>query len=350
MKQITRKNKPVAQPTLEEIMQRREQSFGIVIGAYTRMIGVWLTSTAPSISQAVSAFTIGFALYEGVQNYLGTPWYVALLVGLVASWAVESIGFTAVDERDQSQAHNQRTNDSTRHLPVEHASRYVNATFYVTLAVVFVCEVVPSAWGLWTGVSTIPDFLFRCSLLLWPVLSRLGAQLYAFRSVRLVADTTADDNELRTLQLELTKKEMIAESDLRVKTQRKNAAKHPVGDSVKHPELQGKMGGITLNSGYNGQGKIAQANDGKQRKIADRHEAIVALCSMYGAMSAPELSEKLMSDRGIKASAQTVGDDCRHLVELARLTTVGKKWDVAREISEALPVAVSFSTNGNSDH
>jgi hypothetical protein len=230
---------------------------------------------------------------------------------------------------------------------VTKASAYVGATFWITLSIVAVVEALPALFGAYRGTAAFSEVLFRCSLLLFPLLSRLGANLYAFRSVRLAADTTVDDQELRALQLELTKKEMVAASDLRVKTQRKNAAKHPVGDSVKHPELQGKMGDITLNSGYNREGKIAQANDGKQRKIADRHEAIVALCSMYGAMSAPELSEKLMSDRGIKASAQTVGDDCRHLVELGRITTFGKKWDVVRIIAEQLPVTVGFSTNGN---
>lgn len=337
-------------PSLKERMEQRKSNFQTVVEAFSSMIGVWLTTTAPTVSQAVSAFTIGFALFEGLQTYMHAPWYVALVIGVFSAWAIESIGFTAVEERDQSQAHNQRTKDPARHLSVDKAEEHVNTTFWVTMAIVFVCEVVPSAWGLHNGTAGVPDFLFRCSFLLWPKVSRLGAQLYALRAVRLAADTSADDQELRTLHLELTKREMVAESDLKVKSQRKNAAKNTLSDSVKTGDFQGKMDDFTLNSGYNGQGKIAVANDGKQRKIMERHDAIVSLCTMYGAMSAPDLSAKLMADRGVKASAQTVGDDCRQLVADGRLVTVGKKWDIDRPTVIDLPAVPEPYTNGVSHH
>lgn len=339
-----------AKASLKERMEQQKSNFQTVVEAYTGMIGVWLTMTAPTVSQAVSAFTIGFALFEGLQTYLHTPWYVALIIGGVSAWAVESIGFTAVEERDQSQAHNQRTKDPARHLSVDKAEEHVSTTFWVTMAIVFVCEVVPSGWGLFNGTTGVPDFLFRCSLLLWPKMSRLGAQLYAFRAVRLAADTSADDQELQALRLELTKREMVAESELRVKSQRKMVAKNTLPDSVKTGDFQGKMDDFTLNSGYNGQGKIAVANDGKQRKITERHDAIVSLCTMYGAMSAPDLSAKLMADRGVKASAQTVGDDCRQLVADGRLVTVGKKWDIDRPRTTELPALAEVYTNGVNHH
>lgn len=335
---------------LKDRMAQRKENYLLRLDTHIDMFNQSLSRNAPVLSQLVSALTVGYALYEGVARWMGAPTWAAVLVGVIAAGAIETVGFMAVDERDQGEAHNRRTADAARHVDVTKANAYVSATFWITLSIVAVVEALPALWFAYRGTATFGEVLFRCSLLLFPLLSRLGANLYAFRSVRLAADTSVDDQELRALQLELTKKEMVAESEQRVKLQRKNMTKAADINVVKHPELQGKMDNITLNSGYNGEGNIAVANDGKQRKITERHDAIVTLCHMYGAMSAPELSKKLMDDRGIKASAQTVGDDCRRLVEEKRLVTVGKKWDVPRIVAEQLPAQVEFSTNGHSRH
>lgn len=334
---------------LKERMEERKSNFELVVKTHTDMIGIWLTSTAPSVSQAIAALTIGFAVFDGLTHFFGMAWYFALLAGMLAAWAIEGTGFTAVDERDQSTAHNRRTADSARHLNVQAAEGYVTGTFVITLLIVLVAEVAPAFWNLYKGTADVPEVLFRCSLLLFPFLSRLGAQLYAFRSVRLAADTSADDQELRVLQLELTKKEMIAASELRVKSQRKNARNYPTQQTVKHPETEGNNQEITPNIGYLAPGNSPAALDGRQRKIAERHNAIVELIQAYGPQSAPELSTKLMSDRGIKASDQTVGDDCRHLVASGRLVMAGRKWDVSQAVAP-VPEPVEFSTNGHGKH
>lgn len=93
--------------------------------------------------------------------------------------------------------------------------------------------------------------------------------------------------------------------------------------------------------------KLGEANDAKQRKLCERREAIVRMVETFGPMSAPELVEKLGEDCGIKASAQTVRDDCALLVEESKLVVDGRKWS---RIAVVVPTPVEFSTNGHSHH
>jgi hypothetical protein len=96
--------------------------------------------------------------------------------------------------------------------------------------------------------------------------------------------------------------------------------------------------------------KLGEVNEERARKVGERRDAIVRMIANFGPMGAPDLCERLAQDCDIKASAQTVRDDCAALAEDNQLVTVGRKWDVVREISEALPVPVGFSTNGHGEH
>jgi hypothetical protein len=83
------------------------------------------------------------------------------------------------------------------------------------------------------------------------------------------------------------------------------------------------------------------------QKVAIRRGAISRLIEAYGPMGAPELVEKLFNDCNIKASRQTIRDDCTALVEDGRLIQDGRKWDVVRIVADQRPAPVGFSTNGN---
>jgi hypothetical protein len=103
------------------------------------------------------------------------------------------------------------------------------------------------------------------------------------------------------------------------------------------------MGDITANDDT----RLVEANEAKQRKVVERRDAIVRMIELVGPMSGPDLVQRLGEDIGIKASAQTVRDDCAALVEDGRLVVVGRKWDVVRIVADQRPEIVGFSTNGN---
>ena len=73
------------------------------------------------------------------------------------------------------------------------------------------------------------------------------------------------------------------------------------------------------------------ANHARQQLVEKRHQAIVQLCERYGAMSAPELVERLRADADIAISAQTIRDDCNALVQTGDLVRAGRKWDVLHD-------------------
>lgn len=110
-------------------------------------------------------------------------------------------------------------------------------------------------------------------------------------------------------------------------------------------ETSGKMDHITTKNTE----KLGEANEAKQRKVCERREAIVRIITAVGTMGAPELVEKLGEDCGIKASPQTVRDDCAALVDEGRLIVVGRKWDVPRITTVQQPEEIEFSTNGHSE-
>lgn len=90
-----------------------------------------------------------------------------------------------------------------------------------------------------------------------------------------------------------------------------------------------------------------ELNEARRRLVAQRHAMITQLCERYGAMSAPELVERLEADRNIQVSVQTVRDDCNTLVEAGELSRVGRKWDVSRLVIDELPEPVEPVLNGN---
>lgn len=108
-------------------------------------------------------------------------------------------------------------------------------------------------------------------------------------------------------------------------------------------ETSGKMDDITTKT----TSKLGEANEAKQRKVCERRDAIVRMVDLFGVMGAPELVEKLGDDCGIKASAQTVRDDCAALVEDGRLIVVGRKWDTHRIVAVQQSETIGFSANGH---
>lgn len=198
--------------TLKERMETRKENFMLRVDTHTDMIGQGLSKITPLMTQATSALTVGYAAYEGVNMFFNAHWAIAVLVGLVAGIATEGIGFIAVDERDKAEAHNRRTSDETQKIDMTKANAYVAGSFAITFLIVAAFESIPSVIRFWNDDATLAEMLFRCGLLVFPFLSRLGANLFAFRSVRESVDTLSDDQELRRLKLQLAKDELIAKS------------------------------------------------------------------------------------------------------------------------------------------
>lgn len=92
---------------------------------------------------------------------------------------------------------------------------------------------------------------------------------------------------------------------------------------------------------------VDQLNEARRRKVGERRTAITQLLESYGPMGAPELCEKLLNDRDIKASTQTVRDDCNALVTEGHLIPAGRKWDINRSIIVALPTMPKPILNGH---
>jgi hypothetical protein len=195
---------------LAERMTLRKRNAGLIVGTHTSIVGQTLSDIAPLMTQAVSALTVGYATYEGVQKHFDAPWWLSIVVGVIAAIAVEAVGFVAVSERDKAQSHNQRTPDESLHMDLRKANGYVVGSFLVTVAIVATFESVPSLIRLWNGQAALGEVLFRCGLLVFPFLSRLGSNLFAFRSVREQVDHSEGDVELRDLELSLRKEEMRA--------------------------------------------------------------------------------------------------------------------------------------------
>lgn len=127
-----------------------------------------------------------------------------------------------------------------------------------------------------------------------------------------------------------------------------------VGQSAPLPRSEDDAHQITTNgtedtTGFGPQ-NLPKANDARQQMVTERRLAIIQLCESYGAMGAPDLAKRLRDDRGIVASAQTVRDDCNALVDARQLVAAGRKWDVARTISTALPTTPAPVLNGNGQH
>lgn len=202
--------------TLKEKMRDQKDNFALVVKTYTDMVGVFLAQTAPVMSQATSAITVGYATAHGLHNLLLVPNYIAIPVGIVAAWALEGTGFTAVDERDRAEAHNRRTQDPAKRLDTTKSQTYVNNTFWVTIAIVLAAEVLPALYGAYYGQVGGEVVWFRASLLVWPFLARLGAQLLAFRNVRQTVDTTEDDLEIKAFERSLLMDEMQARHDAKI--------------------------------------------------------------------------------------------------------------------------------------
>lgn len=201
---------------LKERMETRKENFILRVDTHTDMIGQGLSKITPLMTQATSALCVGYASYEGVNTYFNAHWSVAVLVGLVAGIATEGIGFIAVDERDKAEAHNRRTSDPSQHVSMAKGNAYVAGSFVITMAIVAAFESVPALIRYYDDSATLAEVLFRCGLLVFPFLSRLGANLFAFRAVRESVDTLADDQELRRLKLSLAKQELIARSTARI--------------------------------------------------------------------------------------------------------------------------------------
>lgn len=96
-------------------------------------------------------------------------------------------------------------------------------------------------------------------------------------------------------------------------------------DPAETPDHRDTLPQITTN----GTDGLGAANDARQQLVDHRHRAIVELCSSYGAMSAPELSERLQTALNIQVSAQTVRHDCNALEQSGKLVRLGRKWKIA---------------------
>jgi len=250
---------------LSERMALRKRNAGLYVGTHAAIIGQTLSDIAPVMTQAVSALTVGYATFEGVQHYFGTHWLLSIFVGLIAAIAVEAVGFVAVDERDKAEAHNRRTPDKTQHVDTTKAQIYVASSFVVTIALVATFESVPAVVRWWGNEAALGEMLFRVGLLVFPFLSRLGANLFAFRSVREGVDHSAADLELRDLELSLRKDEMRA----------KYAAKVAKYDVRKPLPVAGNSFPSVATTETTGNHQAAQLSETIQETIAETIEKTI---------------------------------------------------------------------------
>lgn len=203
--------------TLKERMDDRRTNFDIRLDTYAEMTGAWLIKSTPFVAQGASALTVGYAVYEGVSHWFSAHWVIAIALGLIVAWATEGVGFFAVSERDKTEAHNRRTSDPAKKLDEVKGNTYVNNSFWYVLIIVATFESVPSVINFaFVGTATLGEMLFRCGLLVFPFLSRLGAQLFAYRAVREAVDTTRDDQVIRSIETQLRIEEMRAKSQAKI--------------------------------------------------------------------------------------------------------------------------------------
>lgn len=254
------------------------------VDTHTDMIGLGLSKITPLMTQATSALCVGYASYEGVNIHFDAHWSVAVLVGLVAGIATEGIGFIAVDERDKAEAHNRRTSDPAQHVSMAKGNAYVAGSFLITMAIVAAFESVPALIRYYDGSATLAEVLFRCGLLVFPFLSRLGANLFAFRAVRESVDTLSDDQELRRLKLSLAKQELIAKSAARVEKVGAKSIAKPAEEMATQSATSQKVKPVSRPIGYDEQ---------------------MAMLTIY--QSEPTLSDEKMAVR-IGKSKKTIQD------------------------------------------
>lgn len=198
--------------SLKERMEARKDNYLLRLDTHIDMINATLSRNAPVLSQAVSALTVGYSVYEGVSRWIAPPLYASIVIGIVAAGAIETVGFMAVDERDRGEAYNRQSKDK---IDTKKSEIYVRSTFWITFCIVAVTEVLPAFVGLYLGNVTIPDALFKCAILLFPCLSRLGANLYAFRSARIDAMTKLQTEMKIDDELELAKRNARHEQALK---------------------------------------------------------------------------------------------------------------------------------------
>lgn len=123
-----------------------------------------------------------------------------------------------------------------------------------------------------------------------------------------------------------------------------------VGDAIGEPVEPTENADITTTNTPKLPPSVDEMNEARRRKVGERRTAITQLLESYGPMGAPELVEKLQNDRNIKASAQTVRDDCNALVAEypSRLIPAGRKWDINRPVTAHLPTISTPVLNGHS--
>jgi uncharacterized membrane protein len=213
----------MSEQTLKERMETRKENFTLRVDTHTDMIGSGLSKITPLMTQATSALCVGYSSYEGVNMHFHAHWIIA----------TEGIGFIAVDERDKAEAHNRRTTDPAQRVSMAKGNAYVAGSFLITMAIVAAFESIPAIIRYWDGSATLAEVLFRCGLLVFPFLSRLGANLFAFRAVRESVDTLSDDQELRRLKLSLAKQELIAKSTAKIEKVSTKQVSKPVETSAK---------------------------------------------------------------------------------------------------------------------
>lgn len=269
---------------LKERMETRKENFMLRVDTHTDMIGMGLSKITPLMTQATSALCVGYASYEGVNTYFDAHWSIAVLVGLVAGIATEGIGFIAVDERDKAEAHNRRTTDKAQHVSMAKGNAYVAGSFLITMAIVAAFESVPALIRYYDGSAILAEVLFRCGLLVFPFLSRLGANLFAFRAVRESVDTLSDDQELRRLKLSLAKQELIAKSAARVEKVGAKSIAKPAEEMATQSATSQKVKPVSRPIGYDEQ---------------------MAMLTIY--QSEPTLSDEKMAVR-IGKSKKTIQD------------------------------------------
>lgn len=347
--------------SLKERMSARKEGVLLRVDTHAEIAGESLGSVTPLVAQATSAITVGYATFEGVSRYTHAHPYIAIAAGIISAVAIEGIGYIAVSERDKAQAHNRRTADPAKHIDTTRADNYVTQSFWAAMALVAGFETVPSVYRAFVGEGDAMGVLFGLCLLLFPVLSRLGAQLLAFRMVRESVDTTADDLELRRLKLQLEKEELLAKHEAKVDKIRGKTS--PNSGKVSPDSSANFMANPHEFAGFPDENSVpdekigerssekfgelsAEGNAAKRQKIEERHNAICDLIGIYGTMSAPDLKDKLLADRNIKASEDTLRDDCNALVTDGRLIRNGRKWSKAQVIAP-VPESVGFSTNGH---
>lgn len=297
---------------LSERMALRKRNAGLYVGTHAAIVGQTLSDIAPVMTQAVSALTVGYATFEGVQHYFGAHWVLSIFIGIIAAIAVEAVGFVAVDERDKAEAHNRRTPDETQHVDTTKAQIYVASSFVVTIALVATFESAPAVVRWWGNEASLGEMLFRVGLLVFPFLSRLGANLFAFRSVREGVDHSAGDLELRDLELTLRKDELRAKYAAKVaKYDAKAESVKPVVKSMTQPGVNSSGEGVNFTPDFT-PGKGVDRRVILRKILADEFDGKEA-----GILNKSELARRL------DISRPTLNSDLAALIESGELSMNG---------------------------